>query len=122
MNGVVAGDGLAVGQEFALQPAGHQHGVPHLEHHVAGALGDGGRLVHVAANFFHFGQGRAGHYEREGLRSLLLVDGLVAEGQAVAVHRHDGQPLAVHLKQGAGVDGAAFVVADGEKGLADHGF
>lgn len=44
------------------------------------------RLVHVAANFFHFGQGRAGHYEREGLRSLLLVDGLVAEGQAVTVH------------------------------------
>ena len=45
----------------------------------------------------------------------------MAEGQAVAVHRHDGETVAVHFKQGAGVDGAAFVVADGKEGLGDHG-
>ena len=43
------------------------------------------------------------------------------QGQPVPVHRDDGQPRVVHLKEGAGVDGPGLVVADGEEGLADHG-
>ena len=53
--------------------------------------------------------------------AVLFVNGLVAEGQPEAVHRHHGEAGVVGLKEGAGVDRAALVVADGENGLGYHG-
>src|SRR5699024_527579 len=54
--------------------------------------------------------------------SVLPVNGLMAEGQPETVHRNDGKAVVVGLKEGAGVDRPAFVVADGKNGLGNHGF
>ena len=46
----------------------------------------------------------------------------MAESQPEAVHRHHGEAVFVGLEEGAGVDRAALVVADGKNGLGNHGF
>ena len=119
-DGVIPGDGVAVGEEIPLQPAADQHRVPGLEQDMPGALGDGNALL-PGTDPLHLTEGGAGHHEGEGLRAPFFLHRLMAQGQAVPVHRYDGQPAAVHLKEGAGMDGPALVVADSEEGLGDHG-
>ena len=85
-----------------------------------GPLADGHRSL-AGADFFHLAQSGAGDHKGEGLGPINFIHSLPAQGQPVAVHRHHGEPILIHLKQGAGVDGAALVVADGEQGLGNHG-
>ena len=85
-----------------------------------GALDDGDGLL-AGADLLYLAQGGAGDHEGEGVGPPLFAHGLPAQGQAVAVYRHHGELVALYLEQGAGVDGAALVVADGEQGLGDHG-
>ena len=120
MDGVVPGDGVAVGQKFALQPAADQHSVPSLEQNVAGSLVYRNRSL-SRTDLFHLAQSGAGHHEGEGLSPLDFFHSLPAQCQAVAIHRHHGESALIHFKEGTGVDGAAFIIADGEQCLGDHG-
>ena len=88
---------------------------------MARALDHGDGLFPVGTDLFRLVQRRTGHYEGKGVRTLLFADLLPAQGKAVAVHGNHSQLIALHLEQGAGMHRAAFVVADGEQGLADHG-
>ena len=85
-----------------------------------GPLGDCDIFL-AGANLLHLVQGGAGDHKGEAVHPLFLLHRLVAQGQPVAVHRHHREAGAVHLKEGAGVDGPALVVTDGKEGLADHG-
>ena len=84
-----------------------------------GPLGHGDSIL-PGADLFHLAEGGARHHEGEGEHPLAAVHRLVPKGEPVAVHRHDGQAALVHLEQGAGVDGAALVVAHREQGLGHH--
>ena len=87
-----------------------------------GALGDGCGFLCIGADFFHFGEGGARHNKGKFFRTFFFFDVLTPQGQAIAVYRDHGKAILIHLKEGTGVDGAAFIVADGEDGLGDHGF
>ena len=119
LHGVVSGDGLPPGQELTFQTAGDEDGGADLKEDVTGALVDRHGLVGLPADLFHFAQGSAGDHELKG--AVLLGDRFPAKSQTEAVHGNQGQTVLVHHEEGAGVDGTALVLADGEDGLADHG-
>ena len=84
-------------------------------------LDNGHRLVAVGTDLFHLPEGRAGHHKGHAPLPVLLQQLFPPQGQAVAVHRHHGELPPLRLKEHAGMDGAALVVADGKGGLPDHG-
>ena len=75
---VVPGDGLPPSQEVALQAAGDEDGVPHLEQDVPGALVDVDDLLALPADLFHLAEGDAGDHELKA--SVLFCQGLSAQG------------------------------------------
>ena len=89
---------------------------------MAVSLGDGDGIVGIGADLLHLIQGRAGHHEGDVTGGALFRQLLPPQGQPVAVYRHHGQGVRFCLKQGAGVNGTALIIADGENGLGDHGF
>ena len=119
-DGVGAGDGVLIGEELALQTAADQHHVAGLEHDVAQPLGDD-HLVLAGADLLDLAQGGTGHHEVELVGAFQTGDALAAQSQTIAVHADHGQLAVLHLEQGAGMDGAALVVGDGEESLGDHG-
>ena len=95
--GLLQGHGLTIGQELALQPAGHQHGVAHFKHDVAGALGDGGGSSRGHRSSTSEGPRRERRRRRR--RRPFSVDLLVAQGQAVTVDGDNGQALSSTSKR-----------------------
>ena len=85
-----------------------------------GALADGDGAL-AGADALHLAEGGAGHHEGEALVLANIFQFFPSQSQAVAVHRDHGELAVLHLKEGAGVDGAALVVADGEESLGNHG-
>ena len=84
------------------------------------AAGNIDHILAVAADVLYLFQGAARRHEAERA-ALDLLQRLVPQGKAEAIHRHHGKAAVVDLKQGAGMDGAALVGGDGEGRLADHG-
>ena len=115
------GDGLAIIEEFALQTAGHQQGLTHLEGDVAVTQGDDHLVVAVGADALHFGQSVTRNHKREGIHAKFSDKSFSSQGQAVAVHRHQGQGGVLHLEEGAGVDRSGLVGAHGKEHLGEHG-
>ena len=119
-DGVVGGDGVAIVQEFALQPAADQLGIARLEHQMALALCHGDHILGVGADLLHLVQGAARRHKLEGA-AVDVLQRFAPQRQTEAVHGHHGQPLVADLEQHAGMDGARLVQGHGEAGLVDHG-
>ena len=84
-----------------------------------GANGDLHRIFPIAADALNVREGGAGHHKAAVFHPSLLQL-FAALGKPVAVHGDQGQVLPLHLKEGAGVDGAHVRVRHGENGLVDH--
>lgn len=81
-------------------------------------LVDEDRFIGFPADFLHLGEGDTGHHKLEG--AVVFHDGFPPQRQSEPVHSDQSEVILPHGKETAGVDGAAFILADGEDRLADH--
>ena len=82
---------------------------------------DNGHLFFPGADFFHLVKSGAGDHKGECLGPGFFLYIFPAESQTITVHRHHSEAAALHIKEGASMDGAALVVADGKESLGNHG-